>query len=111
MIGRVVSIKLKNTATVLVTGTKTHRLYKKSYTTSKKYLVDDELVAKLGDNVEIVKVRPISKRKHWKLIKILGSSIVEIVSEELKKEVEEKVVEVLPASQQGGPEKEQDGTA
>lgn len=98
MIGRVVSIKMAKTAVILVTGTKTHRLYKKSYTSSKKYLADDEIGAKLGDSVEIIKIRPISKRKHWKLIKILGSSTVEIVSEELKKEVE-KI------------EKEQDGTA
>lgn len=82
MIGRVVSIKMAKTVAVLVTGTKTHRLYKKSYTSSKKYLADDEIGAKLGDIVEIIKVRPISKRKHWKLIKILGSSTVEIIKEQ-----------------------------
>lgn len=96
MIGRVVSIKMAKTATVLVTGTKTHWLYKKSYVASKKYLADNELGAKLGDIVEIVKVKPISKRKHWKLIKILGSSIKEIVSEQLKEKAEEEIAEIIP---------------
>ena len=79
MIGRVVSIKMNNTAVVLVTGTKKHRLYKKTFTSSKKYLADDLIHTKLGDIVEIVETRPISRRKYWKVVKVIGRDIAEIV--------------------------------
>ena len=48
MIGRVVSIKLKDTATVLVERTKTHPLYRKTYLQSKKYLVGTDMSVKEG---------------------------------------------------------------
>jgi len=69
MIGRVVANKLKDTATVLVEREAMHPLYKKTYIQSKKYLVHDMMGTKEGDMVDIVKTRPISKRKHWKIVK------------------------------------------
>ncbi len=107
--GRVTSVKTAHTATVLVGSTKTHPLYKKSFVSSKKYLADDSQGVKLGDIVEIEKVRPISKNKHWRIIKIVGRNIEEIVNEELKESVAEAIGEVMPASpdelaRQGGSE-------
>ena len=96
MVGRVVSTKMLNTAAVLVDSTKTHPLYKKSFTVSKKFLADDPLGVKAGDIVQIEKIRPISKRKHWKVVKVLGRRIEEIVEEQLKEEVKEAIAEVMP---------------
>ena len=96
MIGRVVSTKLKNTATVLVERTARHPLYKKTYVQSKRYLVDDAIGVKEGDVVEIIKCRPVSKAKHWKISKVLGKNLAEIAEEKLKREAEEAIAEVMP---------------
>jgi len=96
MKGRVVSIKMNNTAVVLVTGTKRHNLYKKTFTRSSKFLADDQIHTKLGDIVEIVETRPISKRKYWKVVKVIGRDIAEIVEEELKEKAAEQIAEVMP---------------
>lgn len=100
MIGRVVSVKMQKTAVVLIERRKTHALYKKSYLRTKKYLVDDEIGVKLGDVVEIVKIRPISKRKHWKVVKVLGTDIVSLGKEALKEGASEAIAEVLPEEEE-----------
>ena len=96
MIGRVVSVKTAKTATILVERTKTHPLYKKSFKRSKKYLVADDLGVKLGDLVDVEKVAPISKNKHWKIIKVVGRDIEAVISEELKEKAAEAIEEVMP---------------
>src|SRR3989344_5945854 len=96
MIGRVVSTKMQNTVAVLIERRKKHPLYKKSFIRTKKYLVDDSLGAKLVDIVVIEKVRPISKRKHWKVVKVMGSDFVSLEQAELKQEAIEAIAEVLP---------------
>lgn len=116
MTGRVVSTKMKNTATVLVERVATHPLYKKTYVQSKRFLVDDSHGVKLGDIVEIVKVRPISKNKHWKIVKVLGKNFAEIAEEHLKEKAEQAISEVMPQPEADGPlaqeEKEKEnGTA
>lgn len=98
MIGRVVSTKMKNTVTVLVTRTAKHPLYKKTFVQSKKYLADDSAVeVKPGDMVEMIKVRPISKNKHWQVTKIIGRNVEEIVSEQLQEKGASEIAEVMPA--------------
>lgn len=106
MIGRVVSSKLKDTVTVLVEREAMHPLYKKTYIRSKKYLVHDSVGTREGDMVDIVKTRPISKRKHWKIVKIVGKNLIEVAKKKLKKTAEETIAEVMPASPQGGPAEE-----
>lgn len=96
MIGRVVSIKMTHSASVLVEGKKTHPLYKKSYAWSKKFLADDPIGVKLGDIVEIFKTKPVSKRKHWLVTKVVGSDFVAIAEEQLKEEAKEAIEEVMP---------------
>lgn len=96
MEGRVVSTKLKNTATVLVERIVTHPLYKKTFTRSKRYLVDDSMGVKEGDIVDFIKVKPISKNKHWKIDKVVGQNLVEITKESLKKGAEKIIAEVMP---------------
>lgn len=111
MIGRVVSNKMQNTTAVLVERTKIHPLYKKLFRRSKTYLADDLLHTKLGDVVEVKEVKPLSKRKRWQIVKVLGKSMEEIAEEQMKQEAKEIIAEVLPASR-GEPEKkeEKDGS-
>lgn len=95
--GRVVSSKTAQTATVLLERKKTHPLYKKSYSRSKKYLVQDDLGVKAGDVVEIVKCKPVSKNKHFKIIKVVGRDLTAIIGKQLKEEAQAAIEEVLPA--------------
>lgn len=102
MTGRVVSIKMINTVAVLVTRTAKNKLYKKTYTQSKKYLVHDDLGVKMGDIVEIVKIRPVSKMKHWKVAKVVGRSVEEMVKEQLQKKAAEEIAIVMPVEEGQG---------
>jgi small subunit ribosomal protein S17 len=96
MIGRVVSAKMQKTVAVLVEGKKTHPLYKKTYVWSKKYLVHDEIGSRLGDVVVIEETRPISKRVHWKVNKILGADVVALGEAAMKQVEQEAIEEVMP---------------
>lgn len=70
--GRVVSDKADKTVTVLVERRYKHPLYGKVVTTTKKYLAHDESNAySEGDTVEIVASRPISKRKQFKVVRLI----------------------------------------
>lgn len=110
MIGRVVSTKLKNTATVLVERVAKHPLYKKTYAQSKKYLVDDPIRVKEGDLVEIINCKPVSKNKHWRVLRVVGKNLAEIVEAEQKQAAEEVIAEIMPEekeSEQGTVDSEQ----
>ncbi|MCX6752620.1 MAG: 30S ribosomal protein S17 [Candidatus Nomurabacteria bacterium] len=68
--GVVVSNKMQKTVVVSVTRFVKHPLYGKFYKVSKKYKAhDEENKYKVGDNVEIVETRPISKDKRFKVVK------------------------------------------
>lgn len=99
MKGRVVSKKMLKTAVVLVTDIKTHPLYQKTYVRSKRFLVDDKLGTKPGDIVELKQIRPLSKRKSWQILKVIGRDIEEIVEEELKQQAQEVIEEVMPVEE------------
>lgn len=96
MTGRVVSVKMQKTITVLVEGKKTHPLYKKTYVWSKKYLVHDEIGCKLGDVVEIASTKPISKRKHFLVTKIIGKDLVALGEAVMKLKAQEAIAQVMP---------------
>lgn len=101
MIGRVVSTKSKNTATVLIERRARHPLYKKTFTRTKKYLVWDQIGVKEGDMVEVVQTKPISKRKHWKIVKVLGKRLAELASAEMKEKAKKIIAEVMPEEKKG----------
>ncbi len=96
MIARVVVTKLNQTVTVLVESVKTHPLYKKTFKRSKKYLVHDPIGVKMGDLVEIIKVAPISKKKHFKVTKVVGTNLEEITEAKLKEHAKGVIEEVMP---------------
>ncbi|HEX4799041.1 MAG TPA: 30S ribosomal protein S17 [Candidatus Paceibacterota bacterium] len=68
--GTVVSTKMKDTITVAVERYVMHPKYKKFMRRTKKYLVHDAgNTAQEGQKVDIRETRPLSKRKHFELIK------------------------------------------
>jgi small subunit ribosomal protein S17 len=67
--GRVISDKMDKTAVVAVESFKTHPKYIKKYRSTKKYKIHDpENKAKVGDVVEFVECKPISKDKKFKIV-------------------------------------------
>ncbi len=72
IIGTVTSNKGDKTIVVTVQTRKTHPLYRKQYTVSKKFIAHDEKnEAQPGDKVSIVETRPVSRRKHHTLERII----------------------------------------
>jgi small subunit ribosomal protein S17 len=81
--GVVSSDKADKTIVIVVRERKTHPLYRKQYTVSKKFIAHDENnEAKVGDKVVIVETRPISKRKSFKLVSIVDTAAVAHVEPE-----------------------------
>jgi len=67
--GIVVSDKMSKTVIVAVDSFKTHPKYKKKYKSTNRYKAhDEENKYKIGDVVEIVPCRPISKDKSYKVV-------------------------------------------
>ena len=74
-VGIVVSNKMEKTIVVQVESRFPHPIYSKTMVRTKKYLAHDELgESNIGDQVLVRETRPLSKRKRWKLIKVLSKS-------------------------------------
>ena len=70
--GRVVSDKMDKTITVAVDTYLTHAVYGKRVKYTKKFKAHDENnEAGIGDRVEIMETRKISKEVNWRLVKII----------------------------------------
>lgn len=77
LIGTVVSDKSDKTISVLVETYKTSKLYGKRVKYSRKYLAHDpKNEAKAGDRVKIQSTRPLSRNKHYRLVKIIEKAII-----------------------------------
>ena len=84
--GVVVSDKMQKTVTVLVERQFPHPLYGKVIKRSKKYLAHDpEEKYKLGDVVEIIESRPISKRKRFRVLRLVESGRMDLVEKYLSR--------------------------
>jgi len=71
-VGIVVSDKMDKTVVVLVERRLKHPIYKKYITRSKKFLAHDEKnECQIGDKVLIMETRPLSRRKRWRVVKII----------------------------------------
>jgi small subunit ribosomal protein S17 len=69
-VGTVVSDKMDKTVVVKIDSRKRHPKYKKSYTVSKKFKAHDEQNEyKTGDKVEIQETKPLSKDKHFAVVR------------------------------------------
>ena len=71
-IGTVVSDKMDKTVVVEIVTLKTHPIYRKKYKSSKRYKAHDEKnESHVGDIVELMSVRPLSKEKRWAIIRVV----------------------------------------
>ena len=71
-VGVVVSDKMDKTIVVAVKDSVQHPLYKKILKRTKKFKAHDENnEAGIGDRVEIMETRKISKDVNWRLVKII----------------------------------------
>jgi small subunit ribosomal protein S17 len=72
LVGRVQSNRMDKTVVVRVERRKRHRLYGKVITMRKKYKAhDEENACQIGDLVEMIESRPLSREKRWVVTKIL----------------------------------------
>lgn len=73
VIGKVVSDKMEKTIVVLVARLVKHPQYGKYVKKYTRYFAHDERgEAKVGDKVEILPTRPLSKLKRWRLKAVLS---------------------------------------
>jgi small subunit ribosomal protein S17 len=72
MTGVVVSDKMDKTVVVLVNRLIKHPVYKKYVRRRAKFMAHDEQnSARMGDTVEIIQSRPLSRLKRWRLTRIV----------------------------------------
>ncbi|MBS1705929.1 MAG: 30S ribosomal protein S17 [Armatimonadetes bacterium] len=69
--GVVSSNKMEKTVVVRVVRRTQHPLYGKTVLKSEKFKAHDELSCDIGDTVEIMETRPLSKEKHWRVTRII----------------------------------------
>ncbi len=70
--GVVSSNKMEKTITVVVEKRLKHPIYGKYVKRTKKFVAHDEKnECNIGDVVNIMETRPLSKRKRWRLIEII----------------------------------------
>lgn len=105
LVGVVSSNKGDKTIVVTVATRKTHPLYRKQYTVTKKFIAHDaKNEAQPGDKVSIIETRPISRRKHHVLERIIekpklrADSLAVTKADEPERPVSKKKAEEAEAS-------------
>ena len=75
--GVVVSDKMDKTIVVAINEKKSHPLYGKQTKFTRKFKAHDENnEAKMGDTVEIMETRTLSKDKHFRLVKVVEKAVI-----------------------------------
>jgi small subunit ribosomal protein S17 len=101
---------MDKTVVVAVDKLVRHPLYKKVIRkTSKFYAHDENNECRVGDIVEIMETRPLSKLKRWRVVRIIQRAKVPlpVAREEVAEETEEQLLEEVlgtPAEAQAQPE-------
>lgn len=75
--GKVISDKMQKTVVVAVETKKTHPIYRKKYTSTQKFMAQNDISAKIGDFVVLEETNPISKRKRWSATKVITEKQLE----------------------------------
>ena len=71
-VGKVVSNKMEKTIVVAIADNVRHPLYDKIVKRTIKFKAhDEENTCNIGDTVEIMETRPLSKDKRWRLVEII----------------------------------------
>lgn len=75
-VGVVLSNKADKTIVVSVNKLEKHPLFKKYIRRRKKMMAHDELnLCNIGDTVEIIESRPLSRHKSWQLKQVLQKAV------------------------------------
>lgn len=69
--GVVVSNKMQKSVVVEITRRYRHPLYRKVVTSARRVMAHDEMSCAIGDEVQIVETKPISKNKRWAVEQII----------------------------------------
>jgi small subunit ribosomal protein S17 len=76
--GRVTSDKMDKTVVVEVVRYAPHAVYKKYVRSRSRFKAHDENnECKVGDRVEIIEHRPLSREKRWKVVRIIKRAVTE----------------------------------
>ena len=71
-IGVVVSNKMQKSIVVEIERREKHPIYGKFIKKTSRFMAHDEKEeCNIGDTVRIMETRPLSKRKHWRLVEII----------------------------------------
>lgn len=71
-VGRVVSDKMDKTVVVAIVDNVKHPLYKKIVKRTVRLKAHDENnTCRVGDRVEVMETRPLSKDKRWRVVEII----------------------------------------
>ena len=71
-VGTVVSDKMDKTVVVAVKDNVKHPLYKKIMKRTITFKAHDgENACRIGDKVQVMETRPLSKDKHWRVVKVI----------------------------------------
>jgi len=69
--GLVVSNKMDKTVVIEVERTVQHPIYMKIVRRTGRFKAHDEMACDVGDRVEIMECRPISKEKRWRVTRVI----------------------------------------
>lgn len=98
-IATVISKKTPQTVGVEITSFKKHPKYQKIIKQTTHLLAHNEMEkVNQGDIVKIIKTRPYSKLKHFKVVEIVSQSTLEQVAEVVKPKIETKTAKPKVAS-------------
>jgi len=71
-VGTVVSDGMNKTVVVKVESVVMHKLYQRFVRRSRKFMAhDEENACKVGDKVQIVECRPLSKNKRFRVLRVI----------------------------------------
>ena len=77
LVGKVVSDKMDKTIVVAIDEKKAHPLYKKQSKYTRKFKAHDENnEAHVGDTVQIMETRTLSKEVHFRLVKVIEKAVI-----------------------------------
>ena len=104
IVGVVTSNKMTKTVVVEITRVFRHPLYRKVVHSSKRVKAHDEIGCQIGDEVQIVESRPLSRDKRWVVESVIKKEIrtadtgvadlnTEVLTEETTEETTEEKVE------------------
>ncbi len=107
IVGKVTSNKMTKTVVVEIVRKFRHPLYKKVVYSSKRVKAHDEMDCQIGDRVQIVESRPLSRDKRWVVetvikreIRIADAGVAAVASADISPEPETPATTETPSESQ-----------